>query len=169
MNKKKTARKAAKPGGVPRRKSRGVEPGRAPRRVRGATAALAEARFQALIRLSSDFYWETDADHRLTMLVLGAAHRGALPRERLIGRPRWEMHSVSPDPAAWQAHTAALEARSRGGSRSRVLGISPPGSRVRVGPADSRRAAWSGIVDSTRRRENGQHRGASRPGHRGDR
>ena len=68
-------------------------------------------RFQALIRLSSDFYWETDADHRLTMLVLGAAHRGALPRERLIGRPRWEMHSVSPDPAAWQAHTAALEAR----------------------------------------------------------
>jgi diguanylate cyclase (GGDEF)-like protein/PAS domain S-box-containing protein len=79
--------------------------------VRQAAPALAEARFQALIRLSSDFYWETDAEHRLTMLVLGAGHRGALPRERLIGRPRWEMHSVSPDPAAWQAHTAALEAR----------------------------------------------------------
>jgi diguanylate cyclase (GGDEF)-like protein/PAS domain S-box-containing protein len=107
MNKKKTARKAAKPRGAPRR----VHPGQAPRRVRGAAPAAAEARFQALIRLSSDFYWETDAAHRLTMLVHGAAHRSALPRERLIGRPRWEMHSVSPDPAAWQAHMAALEAR----------------------------------------------------------
>jgi diguanylate cyclase (GGDEF)-like protein len=39
----------------------------------------AEERFQALIRLSSDFYWETDAEHRLTQLLHGAGHRIALP------------------------------------------------------------------------------------------
>ena len=41
----------------------------------------------------------------------GAGHRGALPRERLIGKSRWELHSVSPDAAGWQAHMATLEAR----------------------------------------------------------
>src|SRR5262245_41805127 len=105
--KKKTARKAAKPRGGARRAQRK----NAPRRVRNAALAAAEARFQALIRLSSDFYWETDAEHRLTMLVHGAGHRAVLPRERLLGKPRWEMHSVSPEPATWQAHMAALEAR----------------------------------------------------------
>jgi diguanylate cyclase (GGDEF)-like protein len=39
----------------------------------------AEERFQALIRLSSDFYWETDAEHRLTELVHGTGDRIALP------------------------------------------------------------------------------------------
>jgi diguanylate cyclase (GGDEF)-like protein len=42
-------------------------------------ASAAEARFQALMRLSSDVYWETDAAHRLKRLVEGAAE--ALPRE----------------------------------------------------------------------------------------
>jgi diguanylate cyclase (GGDEF)-like protein/PAS domain S-box-containing protein len=110
MNKKKKARKAALPRGAARR----AEEPNAPRGVRTAALAVAalaaaEARFRALIRLSSDFYWETDAEHRLTMLVHGADHRGVLPRERLLGKLRWEMHSVSPDPAAWQAHMAALE------------------------------------------------------------
>jgi len=96
--KKKTARKAAQPRG-------------APRPARSAELAAAEARFQALIRLSSDFYWETDAEHRLTLLVHGPGYRTVLPRERLLGKLRWEMHSVLPDAAAWQAHMAALEAR----------------------------------------------------------
>jgi diguanylate cyclase (GGDEF)-like protein len=65
---------------------------------RGATRA-GEERFQALMRLSSDFYWETDQAHRLTELVYGAGHRIALPRERL------------PDAAGWHAHIATLEAR----------------------------------------------------------
>jgi diguanylate cyclase (GGDEF)-like protein len=55
-----------------------------------ATSA-AEARFQALMRLSSDFYWETDAAHRLKRPVEGAAE--ALPRE------------------AWAAPAPTLEAR----------------------------------------------------------
>jgi diguanylate cyclase (GGDEF)-like protein len=49
-----------------------------------ASRRAAEERFQALIRLSSDFYWETDATHRLRELVPGAGHTSALPRERLL-------------------------------------------------------------------------------------
>jgi diguanylate cyclase (GGDEF)-like protein len=52
----------------------------------------AEDRFQALIRLSSDFYWETDADHRLTALFHGESSRIALP-------------------AGWNAHMATMDAR----------------------------------------------------------
>ena len=90
---------------------RAVKLGQAPRRARTAAPTSAEERFQALIRLSSDFYWETDPEHRLTELVYGVGHRAALPRERLLGKTRWELHAVSPDPAGLQAHMAALEAR----------------------------------------------------------
>jgi diguanylate cyclase (GGDEF)-like protein len=55
-------------------------------------AGGAEERFQALIRLSSDFYWETDADHRLTQLLHGAGRRIALP-------------------AGWHARVATMDAR----------------------------------------------------------
>src|ERR1041384_6694062 len=98
VKKKKKARRAA-----------GPRP--APRRAAAQSRTLAEERFHALVRLSSDFYWETDAEHRLTELAHGAGYRGTLPRERLIGRPRSELHSVSPDAAGWQAHMATLEAR----------------------------------------------------------
>ena len=64
-----------------------------PRRTRirpSAPRARASRRFtgerlQALIRLSSDFYWETDAEHRLRALLPGAAHGSALPHEQSLG------------------------------------------------------------------------------------
>jgi diguanylate cyclase (GGDEF)-like protein/PAS domain S-box-containing protein len=71
----------------------------------------AEERFLALIRLSSEFYWETDAEHRLRALFHGASHRMALPREALLGRALWEVPSVFPDAAAWRAHAALMQAR----------------------------------------------------------
>ena len=75
-----------------------------------AALLASEQRFRTLIALTSDFYWETDPEHRLCELVHGAGHRAALPRERLLGLCRWEMDSVHPDMAGWQAHRAALEA-----------------------------------------------------------
>src|SRR5687768_4703290 len=71
----------------------------------------AEERFQTLIRLSSDFYWETDAQHRLRELLHGPGDRLALPREQMLGKTRWELPSVFPDAAGWHAHVATLEAR----------------------------------------------------------
>jgi diguanylate cyclase (GGDEF)-like protein len=80
---------------------------------RSAPALLpsADPRFEALMRLSSDFYWETDAEHRLRELVYGAGHRSALPPGQLLGKRRWELPSAAPDTAGWDAHRATLEAR----------------------------------------------------------
>jgi len=83
------------------------------RKLAEVTAALeaAEQRFHTLVRLSSDFYWETDASHRLQELIFGAGHRSAVPREHLLGKKRWEVPSAFPDAAGWHAHAATLDAR----------------------------------------------------------
>ncbi len=60
--------------------------------LRDLKAALeaSEQRFHALVRLSCEFYWETDAEHRVRELPYGTAH---------------------PDAPALRAHIAGLEAR----------------------------------------------------------
>jgi diguanylate cyclase (GGDEF)-like protein/PAS domain S-box-containing protein len=68
-----------------------------------------EARFRSLVELSSDFYWETDAEHRLTQTTHDQKHRPA--SEPVLGKRRWELSSIFPDPAGWAAHRALLEAR----------------------------------------------------------
>ncbi len=83
--------------------------------IKQAEQALraSEARFRSLTEMSSDFYWETDADHRLvsrmsenTNLSAVTAHRGGAQ----IGKTRWESPYLSPDEAGWQAHRAELDA-----------------------------------------------------------
>jgi diguanylate cyclase (GGDEF)-like protein/PAS domain S-box-containing protein len=76
-----------------------------------AALETAEQRFLSFLRLSSEFYWETDAEHRLQELLYGAGHRIAIPRERMLGKKRWEVASVFPDAAGWRAHVATLDAR----------------------------------------------------------
>lgn len=70
-----------------------------------------EERFRSLIRLSSDFYWETDAAHRLSVITHGSLHRGILPKGSQIGRTRWELPFTSPDETGWAAHREVLDAR----------------------------------------------------------
>jgi len=72
-----------------------------------------EARFRTLSAMSSDFYWESDAEHRLT--TRGSADKKlsavtAFRRGAQIGERRWEIPYLSPDEAGWQAHRAVLDA-----------------------------------------------------------
>ena len=71
-----------------------------------------EARFRSLTEMSSDFYWESDAEHRLTQR--GAASKSSavtvFSRPTQIGERRWEIPCLSPDEAGWQAHRAVLDA-----------------------------------------------------------
>ena len=72
-----------------------------------------EARFRALTEMSSDFYWESDAEHRL--VVRGAADGKessvwAFREGARLGERRWEIPSLSPNEAGWQAHRAMLDA-----------------------------------------------------------
>ena len=72
-----------------------------------------EARFRSVTEMSSDFYWESDAEHRLTqrasadrtLSTVSVFQQGAQ-----IGQRRWEIPYLSPDEAGWQAHRAVLDA-----------------------------------------------------------
>jgi diguanylate cyclase (GGDEF)-like protein/PAS domain S-box-containing protein len=68
-----------------------------------------EARFRSLVELSSDFYWETDAGHRLVRTTHDQKYRPA--SQPVIGKTRWDLPSIHPDAAGWAAHRALLDAR----------------------------------------------------------
>jgi diguanylate cyclase (GGDEF)-like protein/PAS domain S-box-containing protein len=72
-----------------------------------------EVRFRSLTEMSSDFYWESDTEHRLThrasadkkLSTVSVFRQGAQ-----IGERRWEIPYLSPDEAGWRAHRAVLDA-----------------------------------------------------------
>jgi diguanylate cyclase (GGDEF)-like protein/PAS domain S-box-containing protein len=70
-----------------------------------------EARFRSLTQLSSDFFWESDPQHRLSSLVHGPSAAATLVGYGLVGKTPWELPAVRPDHAGWQAHRAMLESR----------------------------------------------------------
>ena len=70
-----------------------------------------EARFRSLTQMSSDFFWETDAQHRFVSLVHGPNYAATGMGEGLIGKAAWEIGAVSPDEAGWAAHQATLESQ----------------------------------------------------------
>jgi diguanylate cyclase (GGDEF)-like protein/PAS domain S-box-containing protein len=70
-----------------------------------------EARFRHLTELSSDYYWESDAEHRLTVRSESSREEaeGMIRQSSLIGKRRWDIPYLSPDEAGWQAHRAELD------------------------------------------------------------
>ena len=77
----------------------------------GAFRALreSESRFRSLIDLSSDFYWESDAAHRVTRTEHGSRRHPAVNPAQL-GKARWDMPSTHPDAEGWAAHRATMQA-----------------------------------------------------------
>lgn len=82
------------------------------RATRTHELSLSEERLRCLIEMSSDFYWESDAEHRLTRRTASAR----LDQEQVsentpsIGKRRWEVPHLQPDEAGWQAHRQMLDA-----------------------------------------------------------
>jgi len=70
-----------------------------------------EARFRSLVELSSDFYWETDSEHRLSMRSMGSTPEVIKALGSGVGQRRWEIPYLAPGPEGWEAHKADLEAR----------------------------------------------------------
>jgi diguanylate cyclase (GGDEF)-like protein len=68
-----------------------------------------EARFRGLTQLSSDFFWESDAEHRLASIVHGPNYAAPPVGYGMVGKTPWELASASPDQAGWQAHKAMLD------------------------------------------------------------
>jgi signal transduction histidine kinase len=69
---------------------------------------LGEARLTDLVDLSSDWFWEQDADYRFTMNSL--EDLGTIGEHSMIGKHRWDL-PIRLSEAQWAAHRADLDAR----------------------------------------------------------
>jgi diguanylate cyclase (GGDEF)-like protein/PAS domain S-box-containing protein len=65
-----------------------------------------EARFRSLTQMSSDFFWEMDAEHRVAAISHGPNYT---PTERIVGKRRWEVPYIGNEEEVWAAHRARLE------------------------------------------------------------
>jgi diguanylate cyclase (GGDEF)-like protein/PAS domain S-box-containing protein len=70
-----------------------------------------EARFRSLTELSSDWYWEQDAELRMSFLSRGYAQSSGTTSDKMLGKRRWEEPNRMPLRGSWDEHRATLEAR----------------------------------------------------------
>jgi diguanylate cyclase (GGDEF)-like protein/PAS domain S-box-containing protein len=70
-----------------------------------------EARFRSLTELSSDWYWEQDADLRFVATAGVTDARGGITAAVHIGKRRWELPSTEIIDQTWDEHRTVLGAR----------------------------------------------------------
>jgi len=82
-------------------------------RDRRATRALrsSEERFRNLTALSADWFWETDAEHRITWLTGGSTVLAFFGSGLAFGRRLWEFPGVEIDGASFTGHLEKLRLR----------------------------------------------------------
>lgn len=70
-----------------------------------------EARFRSLADLSSDWYWEQDADMRFISTSGHERGRGGITAADHSGKRRWELPGTEIESETWETHRATLAAR----------------------------------------------------------
>src|SRR6267142_1202635 len=71
-----------------------------------------ETRFESLVELSSEWYWEQDEKLRYTRLTGSTAAHGGLDPEKFIGTFRWDRGAIPiGDDGSWDKHKALLKAK----------------------------------------------------------
>lgn len=70
-----------------------------------------EERFRSLVALSSDWYWERDAEGRLTLLSQGFAEITGIDRQEMLGTQRGENSRFQYPPDQWRDCEARIAAR----------------------------------------------------------
>ncbi len=89
---------------------------RAPQRAIGAghTRTLlreSEQRFRDYAELASDWFWETDAEHRYVSVTMGHIWPG-FDATRVLGRCRWDIaEGVADEQEKWRRHRAVIAER----------------------------------------------------------
>ncbi|HET9978373.1 MAG TPA: response regulator [Burkholderiaceae bacterium] len=76
-----------------------------------AELRASEERFHTLASLSSNWYWEQDAELRFVQVTEGRHNFGGVPRDAHVGKRRWELPHTEIDGGDWSAHIADLQAR----------------------------------------------------------
>ena len=69
-----------------------------------------EARWRSLTHLSSDWYWEQDADFRFVRFDGSAERERGIPDETHYGLTRWELPDAVVAPRQWSKHRQQLQA-----------------------------------------------------------
>ncbi len=72
-----------------------------------------ELRFRSLTDLSSDWYWETDAEFRFTRFAGYKDGKSVMTQEDSLGKTRWELGALNLGPQDWEAHRKVLEAHQQ--------------------------------------------------------
>jgi len=90
-----------------------AKPARGAMRARTAERVLraSAARFRSLTQLSADWYWELDAEFRLTHMSSYVGDKSGLDASVYLGRKRWEQPALNLTEADWERHRAQLERR----------------------------------------------------------
>jgi len=81
------------------------------RRIAELALAESETRFRDFAEISSDWFWETDAAHRLTFLADRFKDSTGLDPDIYIGKNRKELAAEKTDNAKWRKHTDELKKR----------------------------------------------------------
>lgn len=77
-----------------------------------AALKASEDRFRRLVSLSSDWYWEQDADLRFTRVSGSVFEKNNIDLSNTLGKRRWEDTSVrGVSPEQWRTHRMLLEQR----------------------------------------------------------
>jgi len=67
-----------------------------------------ESRFKALNALGSDWYWEADAEYRVTQISEGFFRLTGRSEGEMLGKSSWEISFVTPLGSDWAAHKAVI-------------------------------------------------------------
>jgi PAS domain S-box-containing protein len=66
-------------------------------------------RFRGLAEVSSEWVWQTDAEHRFSGLFSDYSHMNSIVPEGFSGRRRWDFKDARPLVGTWQDHIALVE------------------------------------------------------------
>lgn len=83
-----------------------------PERVHQVALQVAEYKLRDFTELASDWFWETDSEHRFTWISDSSAPMAGAMRARYIGQRRWEIAAQSDnetDILFWQEHRRQLD------------------------------------------------------------
>src|SRR6185369_9214381 len=103
-----------------KRKKRVVRSARKPRSARARkpsaarkspAARLEGASPSGLMQLAADWYWEQDAQYRLTHMSRGLDDKTGVGLQAYLGHPRWHQPALNLTEADWERHRAQLERR----------------------------------------------------------
>jgi PAS domain S-box-containing protein len=82
------------------------------RRLAHEQLMASEQRWSTMARLAADWYWQTDAEHRLLPMSDEQRQRfGIELAEQVEGRTRWDAHPDALTAEQWAEHRADLDAR----------------------------------------------------------